>query len=129
MLYLKFARLQISYFFSSHLQVNNIYLQLTAFGFLRIVFSEQLLSGKTMTESQGSPEHARILNVGRKNGKVWNFFRSNFEEKSINVKKKCVSSIIRSIIGRLLRALGENELLNLMRVVSHTRNTEMSTIF
>ena len=66
-----------------------------------------------MTESQGSTEHAWILNVGRKNRKVWKFFRSNFEEKSLNVKWKCVSSIIRSIIGRLLRALEENELLNL----------------
>ena len=82
-----------------------------------------------MTESQGSPERARILNLRRKNVKVWNFFCSNFGEKSINTKKKRVSSIIRSIIRRLLRALGENELLNLMRVVSHTRNTEMSTIF
>ena len=82
-----------------------------------------------MTESQGSPEHARILNVGRKNVKVWNFLHSNFEQKSLNVKRKYVSSRIRSIIGRLLRALEENELLNLMRVVSHTRNTEMSTIF
>lgn len=82
-----------------------------------------------MTESQGSSEHARILNVRQKNGKVWNFFRSNFEEKSINVRRKCVSSIIRSIMGRLLRALEENELLNLMRVVSHTRNSEMSAIF
>ena len=82
-----------------------------------------------MTESQESPEHARILNAGRKNGKVWNFFRSNFEEKSIIVKKKCVSSIIRSIVGRLLRVLEENEFLNLMKVVSHNRNTEMSTIF
>ena len=65
-----------------------------------------------MTESQESPEHARILNV-QKDGKVWNFFHSNFEEKSINVKKKCISSIIRSIMRRLLRALEENELLNL----------------
>ena len=80
-----------------------------------------------MTESQGSPERARILNLRRKN--VWNFFCSNFGEKSKNAKKKRVSSIIRSIIGRFFRALGENELLNLMRVVSHTRNTEMSTIF
>ena len=80
-----------------------------------------------MTESQGSPERARILNLRRKN--VWNFFFSNFGEKSKNAKKKRVSSIIRSIIGRFFRALGENELLNLMRVVSHTRNTEMSTIF
>ena len=82
-----------------------------------------------MTESQGSPERSRILNVRRKNVKVWNFFCSNFGEKSINAKKKRVSSIILSIIGRLLRALGENELLDLTRVVSHTRNTEMSTIF
>ena len=82
-----------------------------------------------MTESQGSPERARILNLRRKNVKVWNFFCSNFGEKSKNAKKKRVSSIIRSIIGRFFRGLGENELLNLMRVVSHTRNTEMSTIF
>ena len=84
-----------------------------------------------MTESQGSPERARILNLRRKNVKVWNFFCSNFGEKSKNAKKKRVSSIIRSIIGsgRFFRALGENELLNLTRVVSHTRNTEMSTIF
>ena len=82
-----------------------------------------------MTEFQKSPQHGRILNVGRKSGKVWNFFLSNFGEKSINAKKKCVSSIIRSIIGGLLRALGENELLNFTRVVSHTSNTEMSTIF
>ena len=82
-----------------------------------------------MTESQGSPERARILNLRRKNVKVWNFFCSNFGEKSKNAKKKRVSSIIRSIIGRFFRALGENELLNLMRVVSHTRNTEMRTIF
>ena len=71
-----------------------------------------------MTESQGSPERARILNLRRKNVKVWKFFCSNIGEKSINTKKKRVSSIIRSIIGRLLRALGENEVLNLMRVVS-----------
>ena len=82
-----------------------------------------------MTESQGSPERARILNLRCKNVKVWNFFCSNFGEKSKNAKKKRVSSIIRSIIGRFFRALGENELLNLMGVVSHTRNTEMSTIF
>ena len=78
-----------------------------------------------MTESQQSPEQTRMLNVRRKNEKVWNLFRSNFKEKSINVKRKRVSSIIRSIIG----TLEENELLNLTRVVSHTRNTEMSTIF
>ena len=64
-----------------------------------------------MTESQGFPEQARILNLERKNLKVRNFFGLNFEEKSINAKEKRVSSIIRCIIGTLLRALGGNELL------------------
>ena len=54
---------------------------------------------------------------------------SNVGEKLINAKKKSVSSIIRSIIRRLLRALGENKLLKLMRLASHNKNTEMSTIF
>ena len=40
-------------------------------------------------------------------------------------EKKCIFNNPGSIIRRLLRALGENELLNLMKVVSHTRNTEI----
>ena len=40
-----------------------------------------------------------------------------------------MSSIIRSIIRRFLLIFGENELLNIIRVVSHTNSTVKSTVF
>ena len=40
-----------------------------------------------------------------------------------------MSSIIRSIIRRFLPIFGENELLNITRVVSHTNSTVKSTVF